>query len=80
MGVRVGLRRGTCKKCFKYLSDIYTEQKEIDYIEEVDGIIHAYEFKWNSKAKYKTPKQFLENYMNSCFSMVTPDNVEEFLL
>ena len=57
-----------------------TEQKEIDYIEEGDGVINAYEFKWSPKAKYKIPKQFLENYKNSRFSIVTPDNMEEFLL
>jgi len=57
-----------------------TEQKEIDYIEEGDGVINAYEFKWNPNAKYKLPKQFLENYKNSRFSIVTPDNLEEFLL
>ena len=57
-----------------------TDQKEIDYIEEGDGQIHAFEFKWNSSAKYKMPKQFLENYSNSTFSVVTPNNMEEFLL
>ena len=55
-------------------------QKEIDYIEEGDGAINAYEFKWNSKTKYKIPKQFLEGYKNSTFTVITPDNMEEFLL
>ena len=55
-------------------------QKEIDYIEEGDGIIDAYEFKWNSKTKCKAPKQFLESYKNSTFNIITPDNMEEFLL
>ena len=57
-----------------------TAQKEIDYIEEGDGIINAYEFKWNPKAKHKAPKQFLENYQNSNFTVITPDNMEDFLL
>jgi predicted AAA+ superfamily ATPase len=56
-----------------------TDQKEIDYIEEGDGQIHAFEFKWNPSAKYKVPKQFLENYPGSTFSVITPDNMEEFL-
>ncbi|KAA6313768.1 hypothetical protein EZS27_035513, partial [termite gut metagenome] len=55
-----------------------TDQKEIDYIEEGDGQIHAFEFKWNPSAKYKMPKKFLENYSRSTFSVVTPDNMEEF--
>src|SRR5699024_628579 len=35
-----------------------TNQAEIDYIEEEDGIISAYEFKWNPKAKVRFPKSF----------------------
>jgi len=56
------------------------KQQEIDYIEEGDGIISAFEFKWNPSAKYKTPKLFLENYPGSTFEVYTPDNVEAFLL
>lgn len=57
-----------------------TDQKEIDYVEEGDGKIHAFEFKWNSLSKYKMPKQFVDNYSGSAFSVVSPENMEEFLL
>lgn len=57
-----------------------TDQKEIDYVEEGDGKIHAFEFKWNSLSKYKMPKQFVDNYSGSTFSVVSPENMEEFLL
>lgn len=56
------------------------DKKEIDYIEEGDGRIYAYEFKWNPKAKAKVPEQFLTNYSNSEFAVITPDNMDEFLL
>lgn len=56
------------------------EQKEIDCIEEADGQISAYEFKWNPKAKSKRPKLFLETYPESKFTMIHRDNIEEFLL
>ena len=56
------------------------QQKEIDYIEEQDGALHAYEFKWNPDAKYKSPKQFTEAYPDSTFSVIHRDNIEEFLL
>jgi predicted AAA+ superfamily ATPase len=56
------------------------DQKEIDYIEEGDGMIEAFEFKWNPDAKYKMPKQFITNYADSTFTVITPDNVENFLL
>ncbi len=57
-----------------------TDQKEIDYVEEGDGKINAFEFKWNSLSKYKMPKQFVDNYSGSSFSVVSPENMEEFLL
>ncbi|GHV73405.1 ATPase [Spirochaetia bacterium] len=57
-----------------------TDQKEIDYLEEGNGVITAYEFKWNPAAKYKTPKVFLEHYPQSSFAVITPDTLEGFLL
>lgn len=56
------------------------EQKEIDFIEESDGLIKAYEFKWNPDAKYKKPSLFLDNYTGSSFEVIHRDNVETFLL
>lgn len=56
------------------------EQKEIDFIEEADGRIKAYEFKWNPDAKYKSPAMFLNNYTGSTFEVIHRDNAETFLL
>ena len=56
------------------------DQKEIDFVEESDGQINAYEFKWNPKAKVKSPKLFLRTYENSRFTVITQDNFEEFLM
>jgi predicted AAA+ superfamily ATPase len=56
------------------------EQAEIDYLEEGGGVLHAYEFKWNSKAKTKTPHSFLNAYPGSSFQVVDPENMESFLL
>lgn len=55
------------------------EQKEIDYIEDSDGILSVFEIKWSPNAKYKRPKQFLETYENSIFKVIHKDNIEEFL-
>ena len=57
-----------------------SDQKEIDYIEEGDGQILAYEFKWNPSATLKIPRQFLVNYPGSRFSVISPGNMEDFLL
>ena len=57
------------------------QQKEIDYIEETDGLLQAYEFKWNEhKANTKCPSSFATAYPDATFHIVTPSNVEEFLL
>ncbi|GHS98159.1 ATPase [Bacteroidia bacterium] len=55
------------------------QQKEIDYLEEKDGTIAAYEFKWNPGTKYKYPKQFAEAYPNSTFEVIHRENFEEFI-
>lgn len=34
-------------------------QAEVDYIEEIDGKVYAYEFKWNPGAKSKFPANFI---------------------
>jgi predicted AAA+ superfamily ATPase len=56
------------------------EQKEIDYIEEQDGVLTAFEFKWNPDAKHKMPRLFLETYTGSEFKIIHRDNFEDFLM
>ena len=55
-------------------------QREIDYIEDYGGKLHAYEFKWNPNKKVKFPKSFLDNYPNSEIKVINRDNFEEFVL
>lgn len=56
------------------------DQKEIDFIEEADGKINAYEFKWNKDAKIKKPNSFLNAYPQSSFKVIHPNNFEEYLM
>jgi predicted AAA+ superfamily ATPase len=53
-------------------------QQEIDYLEERDGALYAYEFKW-SKQKVKFPKSFLENYQVKVSDVITKENFDLFL-
>ena len=56
------------------------QQHEIDYVEEVDGQLHAFEFKWNErKAHCKCPDSFCTAYPDATFQVITPKNIEEFL-
>ena len=57
------------------------QQKEIDYMEEEDGQMCAFEFKWNAhKANVKCPQAFQTAYPQASFQVITPQNVETFLL
>lgn len=55
------------------------QQQEIDYIEDVDGILHAYEFKWNTTRQPRLTETFARNYPNHTFTVVTPNNYQDFL-
>lgn len=55
-------------------------QNEVDYVETFDNEVLAYEFKWNEKAKAKLPSSFANLYPHAQFTVVTPQNMEEFLL
>ncbi len=46
------------------------QQQEIDYIEEKDGQISAYEFKWNTNSKKKIPKTFVKAYPESTTNLL----------
>lgn len=54
-------------------------QQEIDYVEECDGQLSTFEFKWNPKAKATLPKAFTEAYPGATFEVVTPDDYEGFI-
>jgi predicted AAA+ superfamily ATPase len=53
--------------------------QEIDYIEERNAEMKAFEFKWNSKAKGKIPLTFLKAYPHAAAKIISPDNMDEFL-
>jgi predicted AAA+ superfamily ATPase len=53
------------------------DQKEIDYIEEKDGHLTCFEFKYAEGATGKFPAEFSETYPNSSFKVITPGNFFE---
>jgi len=54
-------------------------QQEIDYIEERDGILYAFEFKWNEKKKAKIPNAFAQAYPQHEFQCITRSNYLDFI-
>ena len=57
-----------------------TAQQEIDYLEELNGKMTAYEFKWNPNKNVRFPKTFTEAYPEVDLKLITPKNFEEFVL
>lgn len=54
------------------------DQKEIDFVEERDGKLYGYEFKWQDKP-VKPPKEWAEMYSNSEFKVISRENYLEFI-
>jgi predicted AAA+ superfamily ATPase len=55
------------------------QQQEIDYIEEKDGQLSAYEFKWAEKKTNKLPATFLNAYPDASSTFVNSSNYLDFV-
>ena len=63
--------------CNTYFWRTY-DGKEIDYIEEQNGLLYGYEFKFR-RSKVKIPKEFLSAYPGSTIDVVNSDSFWEFI-
>lgn len=55
------------------------DRQEIDLVEDRDGKLYAYEFKWNQR-KAKAPKAWTDAYPGSEFQVISKENFLEFLV
>lgn len=55
------------------------QQQEVDYLEDYDGVLHAYEFKWNPTRQPRLTETFAKGYPDHTFSVVTPENCQDFV-
>ncbi len=55
------------------------DQKEIDLIEEREGALHGYEFKWK-KGNEKPPEDWMKAYDNADYSVIDRENYLKFIL
>jgi predicted AAA+ superfamily ATPase len=53
--------------------------QEIDYIEERNGKLHTFEFKWNAQKTHTPTKTFGNNYPESTVEVITPKNYLQFV-
>lgn len=54
------------------------DQKEIDWIEEREGALKGFEFKWGNKIP-SAPKVWVETYPNATYQVINRDNFLEFV-
>ncbi|TWO29776.1 ATP-binding protein [Seonamhaeicola sediminis] len=54
------------------------EQQEVDWVEERDGSLFGYEFKWKED-KVKIPTQWKSAYPNASFEVINMDNFNNWL-
>jgi len=57
-----------------------TAQQEVDYLEESNGELSAFEFKWSSTKKPKISKAFTNGYPDAKTEIITPENFEQFIM
>lgn len=63
--------------CNNYFWRTY-DQKEVDFVEERDGKLFGYEFKWSHK-NGKIQKEWLNTYDNASFETINQENFLSFL-
>ena len=56
------------------------QHHEIDYLEESQGQLYAWEIKSNPNAKIKIPQSFRRAYPEAKTKILTPENYADFLL
>ena len=54
------------------------QQQEIDFVEEKDGKIYGFEFKWKAKSKVRLPESFIKTY-NAETKIIDRNNFREFV-
>lgn len=55
------------------------QQQEIDYVEDINGQIYGYEFKWNEKRNVRFSKTFTTNY-NAINTPINRINFRDFVM
>lgn len=54
-------------------------QQEVDWVEEREGKLFGFEFKWSAEKKVKSRRAFLETYPEASLKVVSPENYLGFV-
>lgn len=84
MGKFFGERTGKAQLLSQFLrQQLFLEKtlfrQELDYLEDYDGQLHAYEFKWNPAKNSRPPLPFAKTYPDASFEVVDPKTSLDFL-
>ena len=55
------------------------DQQELDWLEEENGNLRGYEFKWNENRKAKIPTAFAKAYPDASFEVINKQNYLDFI-
>ena len=55
------------------------DQQELDWLEEENGNLNGFEFKWNENRKAKIPTAFAKAYPEATFEVINKQNYLEFI-
>lgn len=55
------------------------QQQEIDYLEDIDGTLHTFEFKWSASKHPRMPITFAKSYPSHTFETISPENYHKFI-
>lgn len=55
------------------------DQQEVDWVEEREGKLFGYEFKWKTDKKMKMPKEWQQTYPEASYQIVDRDNYLDFV-
>ena len=75
---RIKNQNYTQKTVSNYFWRTYDRQ-ELDWLEEENGILRGYEFKWNENRKAKIPTAFAKAYPEASFEVINKQNYLDFI-
>ncbi|MEM8584857.1 MAG: ATP-binding protein [Bacteroidota bacterium] len=55
------------------------DQQELDWLEDRNGELYAYEFKWNPKKQAQLPKAFKSTYRAKHFETINRENMDQWV-
>lgn len=76
---RIKFQNYTQKTVTNYFWRTY-DQQELDWLEEENGLLHGYEYKWNENRKAKIPTAFAKAYPEASFEVINKGNYLDFIV